>query len=86
MLTQYAELDIMESMSAKRNKVDLAEQLRATFEQSGMSKFELARRSGVSYSGVHRFISGERDITLDTASRLAEVLGVEFHQVRRTRK
>ncbi len=74
----------MGRMSKKRERrVDLAEQLRAAFEASGMSRFELCKRSGVSYSVVHRFIGGERDIRMETASRLADVLGVELRAKRK---
>ncbi len=50
-----------------------------------MSRFELCKRSGVSYSVVHRFIGGERDIRMETASRLADVLGVELRTKRQRR-
>jgi plasmid maintenance system antidote protein VapI len=64
---------------------DLGDQLRAAFADSGLSRFELARRAGVSYAIVHRFMGSDRTITLDTASKLAEVLGVELRRVRSTR-
>lgn len=86
MLTQYAQSDIMAGMSKKTHTVDLAEQLRTAFEKSGMSMFELGKRSGVAYSGVHRFITGDRDVTLETASKLAEILGVELRPRKGTRK
>ena len=69
-------------MNKKMRKVDLAAQLREAFEASGLSRFELARRADVSYSVVHRFIAGERDLTLSTASRLCQVLGIEFRASR----
>lgn len=75
-------------MSKNSRTTDLAAELRAVFADSGLSRFELARRSDVSYSVVHRFIAGERDITLGTASRLCDVLGVELRtvQVKKKRK
>lgn len=65
------------------NGVDLAAQLRATFEASGLSRFELARRAGLAYAVVHRFCGGERDVTMGTASKMANVLGVELRPVRK---
>jgi plasmid maintenance system antidote protein VapI len=56
----------------------LGERIRATFMESGMSRFELSQRADVSYAVVHRFIAGDRDLTLRTASRLAEALGLEL--------
>lgn len=73
-------------MSKRPKQVDLAEQLRTAFEASGMTRFVLSKRSGVPYSGIHRFIAGDRDITLDTASRIAEVLGMELRPVRTMRR
>jgi len=70
-------------MSETTNKTDLAEQLRDAFAKSGLSRFELARRSAVPYSVVHRFMGGDRGITLDTASRLCEALGVELRPRRK---
>jgi len=61
-----------------KKKTDLASGLRAAFKASGMNRLALSKRSGVSYSIVHRFIAGERDITITTASKLATVLGLEL--------
>lgn len=68
---------------AKRKKTDLAQQLRAAFEKSGLSRFGLARQSGVPYSVVHRFMEAERDVRLGTASKMADVLGVEIRPLRK---
>lgn len=73
----------MEQMS--KRKTDLAKALRTAFNASGMSRFELSRRCGVSYSVIHRFIAEERDLTLRTASRLSNVLGLELKPKRKGR-
>jgi helix-turn-helix protein len=65
-------------MKRKRKPIDLGAQLREAFRRSGLTRFALAKQSGVPYSGIHRFVAGERDISLSTASRLCDVLGVEF--------
>jgi len=65
-------------MKKNKKQVDLAEQLRDAFVKSGLTRCALARQADMSYAIVHRFIGGDRDITLRTASRLAEVLGVEL--------
>ena len=69
-------------MTKKSARTDLAKQLRAAFVKSGLSRFALSKRSGVSYSVVHRFVAGDRDIKMETASRLCDVLGLELQQVR----
>jgi len=64
----------------KRTKTDLRGDFRAAFAASGMTRLALSKQTGVSYSVIHRFIAGERDLTLRTASKLADVLGLELRQ------
>ena len=64
-------------MSKKARQVDLAGDLRAAIAESGVNRYQLARRTGISYSIIHGFVSGERDVTLATASRLVEAVGAE---------
>ena len=81
-LTQYTNCDIVEGMSKKRQPTDLGEQLRAEFTESGLSRFAWAKRAGVSYAIVFHLVAGDRTVTLDTASKLAAVLGLELRPVR----
>lgn len=71
--------DIIAEM--RRKQTDLGKQLREAFRSSGMSMFALSKQSGVPYSGIHRFINADRDLTLSTASKVADVLGLELRQV-----
>ena len=74
------------SKKKRTRQADLGAQLRATFRDSGMSRFAVARQAGVSYAIVHRFFGGDRDITLTTASRLAGVLGLELRPIGDSRR
>ena len=65
----------------KHKRTDLAGQLRQAFRESGLSRFAWAKLSGVGYSVVHRFVAGERDLKLETASKLAEVLRLDLGPV-----
>ena len=71
----------MGAMSKKQRKTDLGEQLRQAAIESGLSRFALSKRAGIPYAGIHRFMAGQRSFTLDTASRLAAVLGLELAPV-----
>lgn len=82
MLTQYADCDILKGMSKKRPSTDLGGQLRAAFTESELSRFAWSKRAGVSYAIVFHFVAGDRTVTLDTASKLAEVLGLELRPAR----
>ena len=52
----------------------LSETLREAIRSSGKSVYQIAKAANVSQIVVSRFLSGERDIRMETADRLAEVL------------
>ena len=52
--------------------------LRAAIERSGITVYALSALAGVTPQQVGRFVKGERDITLGTASKLAQALGLEL--------
>jgi antitoxin component HigA of HigAB toxin-antitoxin module len=54
----------------------LSEALKSAAQCSGKSINQLAREAGVSPIVVSRFLSGERDIRLATADKLARALGI----------
>ena len=60
--------------------MSLTDQLRKAIQGSRLSLYRIAKDSELSYAIVHRFASGERDIKLSTADRLAE-----FFDMRLTR-
>ena len=64
---------------------NLSESLKLLIEQSGYSNYQLSHLTGVSQSVLNRFVSGERDITLKTAGKLASVLKAEL-RIRRPAK
>lgn len=77
---------IMGTMGRRKDVQDLGKQLREAILASQLSRFAIAKRTGVSYSILHRFTSNDRDITLRTASKFAEVLGLELRPVDHRRK
>ncbi len=64
--------------------VDLADSLREAIIESGKTYYSLASESGVGQEVISRFARGERDLRLETASKLAAVL--ELDLVTRTRQ
>ena len=58
---------------------NLSDLVRGALIESGVSRFEIARRSGVSYSVVHGFAARERDVTLRTAESLLSAVGLGVH-------
>lgn len=61
-------------------------QFRRAIEGSGLSLYRIAKGSGIAYQVLHRFASGERDLTLETASRLADYFGMRLTRSRRPKK
>ena len=61
--------------------VDLDKQLRRAIRRSGMTRKQIADQSGVSYAIVHDFVSGKRGMTLRTASKVADLLGLELREI-----
>lgn len=54
----------------------LSNAIRKAIRESGKSVYQIAKEADVSQIVVSRFLSGERDIRMATADRLAEVLGL----------
>lgn len=65
---------------------DLVSVLREAIDESGKSQYQLAQETGIDKSALSRFVSGERGLTLDTAAKLAAVLGLELKPARRRRR
>ncbi len=59
----------------------LSEALRRAIRASGKSLYQIAKESDVSQIVISRFLSGQRDIRMATADKLAEALGITL-QVR----
>jgi transcriptional regulator with XRE-family HTH domain len=65
-------------MARRKSPPSLSEQLRAILQEEtkdGSTVYELAQAVGVDRSVLSRFLAGKRTITLETADRLAAVLG-----------
>lgn len=65
------------------NQTYLEEQLKTAIAKSGLSVYRLAKDSGVSQPVLCRFVNGQRGITLATASKLVETLGLELVEKKR---
>ena len=63
--------------------IDLGQELREAIKRSGLTRKKIADESGVCYSALHGFMAGTRDMTLASASKIAEVLGLELRPKRR---
>jgi plasmid maintenance system antidote protein VapI len=61
--------------------------LRAAIVNSGLSHYRIAKDAGITADVVSRFVSGERQLRIESAGRIAQVLGLELlPQKRKTKK
>lgn len=88
------QLDAMEKVVMAKKKtarktpaerLTLAERLRAEIMASGLPVGAIAREAGIAQPVLHRFVAGERDLTLRTADKLVDYFGLELH-TRRTNR
>jgi plasmid maintenance system antidote protein VapI len=61
-----------------KRRLTMAEILRRAVCASGQTVAAVSRGAGISQPVLHRFVKGERDLTLRTADRLAGYLGLEL--------
>jgi hypothetical protein len=70
----------------KSGRLALADQLRELIKrrqsQYDWSNYTISQAAGIDHSSFTRFLAGERDWTLDTAGRVAEVLGIGLVELR----
>jgi transcriptional regulator with XRE-family HTH domain len=60
----------------KSNDIEI--QLREAIEDSGMSRYKISQLSGISEASLSLFANRKRPLTLESAAKIAEVLGLEL--------
>lgn len=63
----------------------IAEQLKQAMREYG-SVYRVAKDSGISQTALQRFMSGERDIRLETAAAVCVALGLELRPTQKTKR
>jgi transcriptional regulator with XRE-family HTH domain len=58
----------------------LSDQLREIIEDGKLSRYEIAKRSKVDASQLHRFVRGTGRLTTDSLDKIGAVLGLRFLQ------
>jgi plasmid maintenance system antidote protein VapI len=61
---------------------DIQEQLRQAIETAPISRYRLSKLSGISQAVISNFVNRKRSATMDTAAKLAAVLGLELRSVK----
>lgn len=55
--------------------LSISDQLRHAIEDSGLSRYRIAKESGLSQSLLSRFMSGDRGLSLEAIDKLGTLLG-----------
>ena len=63
-----------------------ADMVTGAINECGLSRYELAKRTGVSEAALSRIVRGERRMTLETLDRLAAEIGIELRRVKVRRR
>jgi plasmid maintenance system antidote protein VapI len=64
----------MAIMGKRRPKTKLSDEVRKAIDDSGESRYAIAKATGIDESALGKFYNGQRGITTDTLDRLAEHL------------
>jgi transcriptional regulator with XRE-family HTH domain len=61
-----------------KNTYNMADVIRRTISKQGWSLYRLGIKTGVDSGRLSRFMTGNRDLTLQAAGRLADALGLRL--------
>jgi plasmid maintenance system antidote protein VapI len=64
----------------KRRQTPISDVLEQAIRDSRLSLRELSRQAGIHSPSLVRFLKGERGLNLDTADRVAKLLGLRLVQ------
>lgn len=73
-LTPERRHELMETLMAK----DISEALKLLISKDARTSYRLAADAGVKQQVIDRFMTGERDIRMATAAKLAKALSLEL--------
>lgn len=73
------------SKSKSKSTAPVSDALRRIIKECGMSRYEIAQRSGVEQAALSRFVSGERGLWTITLDRLFPVLGLKIVTTKSTK-
>ena len=66
--------------------MSITQQLRDAMDESGRSRYALAKETSIDMSTLHRFYWGVGGMSAEGINRLADVLGLELQPKRPARK
>ena len=64
---------------------DIEQQLKSAVLEADMSRYQIAKLSGVSEAQLSYFVNDIRSLTLPAAAKLAQALGLELRPIKKGR-
>jgi predicted XRE-type DNA-binding protein len=62
----------------KHTRMKLSDQIRQAIDTSELSRYRIAKETGISHAMMSRFMSGERGFSMDSLDVLADYLGMNI--------
>jgi transcriptional regulator with XRE-family HTH domain len=62
----------------RKPKRTMTDVLKAAIEESGLTRYRIAKDTGIDQAALMRFMRGETSLRLDRADMLAEYLGLKL--------
>jgi transcriptional regulator with XRE-family HTH domain len=66
-------------------KSPLTDVLKTAIKDSGLTRYEIAKRTGVPPTSLMRFLRGDTSLRLDKADAIANCLGLELVKMRKAK-
>jgi transcriptional regulator with XRE-family HTH domain len=71
--------------SKSKPKAPLSDVLKVEMLKSGLTRYEIAKRTGVPPTSLMRFLRGETSLRLDKADAIAECFGLQLVKKRKAK-
>jgi len=63
---------------AKKHATKLTDQLRQLIDECGLTRYEIAKRTGIDESALAKFYSGRRGLSMEALNALGEFLELKI--------
>lgn len=73
-------------MKTMTNQKTITEQLKAAINGADISRYRIAKETGLTEAGLSRFVNGLQGLSLESVDKLAVCLGLELTTQRTPRK
>ncbi len=62
----------------RQERARIASMILSAIESSSLSRYEIAKRAGVTEASLSRFVNGKTTLSIESIEKIAPVLGLEL--------